>query len=57
MWPEIAGWNVGLTALRVGAGPLLGQLVTAVGQRGAWRRAARRVRLLQGGIDGAGGGR
>lgn len=48
----MASWNVGLTALRVGAVPLLGRLVAAVGQRGARRRAARRARFLQGGLQG-----
>lgn len=52
MWPVTASWNVGLTALRVGAVPLLGRLVAAVGQRGARRRAARRARFLQGGLQG-----
>lgn len=46
MWPATASWNVGLTALRVATVPLLGQLVTAVSRRGAWRGAARRLRLL-----------
>lgn len=59
MWPVMASWNVGLTALCVGAVPLLGRLVAAVGQRGARRRAARRARFLQGGLQGLeiGGGR
>lgn len=52
MWPVMASWNVGLTALRVGAVPLLGRLVAAVGQRGARRRAARRACFLQGGLQG-----
>lgn len=56
MWPVMASWNVGLTALRVGAVPLLGRLEAAVGQRGARRRAARRARFLQGGLQGVGDG-